>query len=173
MTKIITPAFTVPEIEQAIIANETVTFAPGRYFLDRPICLSNLSGRTLLGDNAVLSGAQEEKVTWNEMGNSIYCAQIGTQRKIDGLRIGNTTFIQARYPHATDKDAIWQGSAADALDFAARCAHPETGYFHVMHPGLGEACTTALQVAMQTARSPLKAAGRTIASWDCTTNIVL
>jgi len=136
MTKIITPAFTVPEIEQAIIANETVTFAPGRYFLDRPICLSNLSGRTLLGDNAVLSGAQEEKVTWNEMGNSIYCAQIGTQRKIDGLRIGNTTFIQARYPHATDKDAIWQGSAADALDFAARCAHPETGYFHVMHPGL-------------------------------------
>ena len=55
---------------------------------------------------------------------------------VDGLRAGEVSFRPARYPHASDPNAIFGGTAADALEFAASCAHPEDGVLHAMHAHL-------------------------------------
>ena len=137
MSEIVMPNMPVEEIERIIISQPVTVFAGGEYDLTRPIRLDGVTGLTLKGqENATLCGGVRIRAHWEKVGEGIYCAQVGTGLNADGLRVGNITFRQARYPHATDSDAPFEGGAADALDFAARCAHPEDGYLHALHSHL-------------------------------------
>jgi len=134
MSAMVTPNLSLREIERVIAENETTVFAPGIYCFDRPLCLEGLEHRRIIGENgAQLCGARREQVEWKPLGGELYAAQLAPGLEVDGLRAGDLTFHPARYPHASQPDAIMAGGAADALDFAARCEHPEDGAFHVMH----------------------------------------
>lgn len=133
----VTPQWTAAELEQAVRTHSIVEFAPGRYCLDRPLALDGLENRRLVGmPGACLCGGRPECVRWEALGGDIWRAQLERDRSIDGLRIGDASFRPARYPHAGDPEAVYKGTAADALDFAARCAHPEDGVLHALHAHL-------------------------------------
>ena len=133
----VTPQWTAAELEQAVRTHSIVEFAPGRYCLDRPLALDGLENRRLVGmPGACLCGGHPERVRWEALGGDRWRAQLEKNRSIDGLRIGGASFRPARYPHAGDPEAIYEGTAADALDFAARCAHPEDGVLHALHAHL-------------------------------------
>ena len=137
MRATVTPAQTAGEIEQVIRQNETTVFAPGRYCLERPLRLLGMQSRTLLGEpGAVLCGARPARVRWEARGENLYGARLAPGLAVDGLRAGEVSFRLARYPHASDPNAIFGGTAADALEFAASCAHPEDGVLHAMHAHL-------------------------------------
>ena len=131
------PSMSVEEIEKIVASQPVTVFKGGEYELTRPIRLNGLKGATLRGEgNAVLCGGVHVRARWKSAGGGLYIARVGAGREVDGLRVGNVTFRQARYPHATEPDAPYEGGAADALDFAAACAHPEDGYFHALHSHL-------------------------------------
>lgn len=133
----VAPEWSAAEIERAIARNSTVVFASGSYCLEAPLRLEGLENRTLVGEpGASFCGGRRERVRWEPLDGGLWRAQLGAGRTMDGLRIAGTSFRPARYPHATDPDAIFEGTAADALDFAGRCAHPEDGTLHAMHAHL-------------------------------------
>ena len=132
----VSPSMSIEEIEGVVASQPLTVFEAGLYCLPRPIRLTGLEGKTLRGPGARLCGGVRERVAWSPCGENRYRAVIGANRSVDGLRAGEVSFRQARYPHATDPDAVWEGGAADALDFAAGCAHPEDGYLHALHAEL-------------------------------------
>lgn len=133
MHTIVYPSQTAAEIEKAISLNSEVTFAPGVYALGRALRLTGLTGRVLRGEaGAILTGAKALHADWNHIGERLYSANIGVGRTADMVRIGTVLYRMARYPHAKP-GTILDGYAADALEFAAKCAHPEDGFIHAMH----------------------------------------
>lgn len=133
----VTPQWTAAELERAVAECDVVEFAPGLYSLERPLTLNGLENRRLVGaPGARLCGGELRRVRWEALDGGIWRAQLEAGRSMDGLRAGGRSFRPARYPHASDLNAVYQGTAADALDFAARCAHPEDGFFHVLHAHL-------------------------------------
>lgn len=108
--------------------------APGVYRLESPLTLRGLRGvRIEGGENVVLTGSRAVPVRWEDMGGGIYRAPAALDAAPDGLSIGGRDYIMARYPHAQKDGGYFNGCAPDCLDFAARSAHPEDGYFHAMH----------------------------------------
>ena len=133
----ITPEMSVEQIEEAIASHARVDFAPGDYCLDRPIRLNGLNGRALRGaPGACLTGGKRVRVAWTPDREGVWRTKLDDERPLDGLRLGIASFRQARYPHASQPDQIYEGTMEDALDFAARSAHPEEGYFHALHAHL-------------------------------------
>ena len=70
----------------------------------------------------MLCGGVHVRARWESAGGGLYIARVGAGREVDGLRAGNVTFRQARYPHATEPDAPYEGGAAEAAVAILSCA---------------------------------------------------
>ena len=130
----VNPKWDAAKIEHAMSECSDIVFSSGKYTFERPISLNGLHNLSIIGeDGACFCGGKYNHVDWEQLDDNIWHSYVGKDRKVDGLVIENVNFRQARYPHSENKYAVFEGTAADAVDFASRCAHPEDGYIHALH----------------------------------------
>ncbi len=106
----------------------------GIHHITEPIRISGSHIRIRGEDGAVLSGTKRlSDMRWTEMEDGLYAARVATP--VDGLVIGTHRYQMARYPKATDPNAVFSGYAADCLDPArtSKYADPTGGYIHALH----------------------------------------
>lgn len=106
----------------------------GIYHITKPITITGSHIRITGEDGAVLSGTMPltDRI-WSDKGGGLYAAAIDTP--VDGLWIGSHLYTMARYPKATDPDAVFGGYAAECLspEHTSRYADPAGGYIHALH----------------------------------------
>jgi hypothetical protein len=140
------PLFTLPAALAK--ARETqasgIQLRAGTYYLDKPIVLDTQDSGTekqpfvissYPGEQAVISGGQKLKLSWQPYRNGIMQAKVPAGRQFDQLFLNGRKQIRARYPNYDPTVEVYNGYSADAIapERVSTWADPVGGYIHAMH----------------------------------------
>ena len=115
----------------------------GVHFLERPVEINaetlgradmSLTLSAFPGEQVTLSGAMPIRPEWRPFRDQILVADIGTGFKADGLLVGGSRRILARYPNHQEGVTL-NGFAQDALspERVARWKNPAGGFIRALH----------------------------------------
>jgi len=122
----------------SILTDHTTLRIPaGIHYITEPIVLRGKHIRITGEGAAVLRGSiRLGRKDFSDVEDGVLSAKVS--RPVDGLYVGGRKYRMARYPKATDLNAVFGGYAADCIfpEKTREWADPAGGYIHAMHAHL-------------------------------------
>ena len=122
----------------SILTDHTTLRIPaGIHYITEPIVLRGKHIRITGEGAAVLRGSiRLGRKDFSDVEDGVLSAKVS--RPVDGLYVGGRKYRMARYPKATDPNAVFGGYAADCIfpEKTREWADPAGGYIHAMHAHL-------------------------------------
>ncbi|RFS19295.1 right-handed parallel beta-helix repeat-containing protein [Chitinophaga silvatica] len=117
----------------------TIEVHGGTYFLDEEIIIranqvkcQSLEISASANEKPVISAGKPLTLKWKPFKNGIYVADVAAEQ-FERLYVNNVPQILARYPNYDSTQTVLNGTAADALQRAAKWTDANNGYLHALH----------------------------------------
>ncbi|MBN2806589.1 MAG: right-handed parallel beta-helix repeat-containing protein [Prolixibacteraceae bacterium] len=140
------PLKSIEEAQKKARANKgevTIFLRGGEYRLNQPIVFSPEDGNvdkhlvltSFPGEQAVISGGIQLKLTWQPYKNGIMQAKVSPKITIDMLIVDGKIRHMARYPNFDSTAIRFNGTSADATspERVTTWKNPAGGFLHAMH----------------------------------------
>lgn len=112
----------------------------GTYYLEKEITLNaeNMACKSLQisafnGEKVFISAGQPLSLKWKPYKNGIFSATVPAGISFERLYVNGQLQVLARYPNYDTSAKVFHGTAANAVERAAKWEHPENGYVHAIH----------------------------------------
>jgi hypothetical protein len=129
--------------EKAVAKKEqhvTILLQPGTYYLQSELHLdaasmacNSLDIKAAGSQPVYISAGKKLALQWKPWKNGIYTAAVPAGSSFERLYVNGQLQVLARYPNYDSTARVFHGTAADALERAAKWQHPENGYIHALH----------------------------------------